>query len=96
MKEIILNKSDRIKSKEIPSYLAQYKPFICGSARGSLDHCMGANGKEEVIYLLWSYNTKIAEVNTRNGELMYYDPTFYSATTKRLQNAIVETFGAVD
>lgn len=76
---------DRIKQREIPEYLEQYRTFICGSARG----CMAGTS-----YQVWSYNTKIAEVDMESGELTYFDNHNYSATTHRLQKAVTDVFGS--
>lgn len=74
---------NKIKRSELVATLAKYEPFVCGSSRGILD---GDN------YVLWSYDTKIAQVNTKTNKLEYFDPTNYSTTTSTttstLQNAV--------
>ena len=74
---------NKIKRSELVATLAKYEPFVCGSSRGMLD---GDN------YVLWSYDTKIAQVNTKTNELEYFDPTKYSTTTSTLQNAVKFVF----
>ena len=74
---------NKIKRSELVATLAKYEPFVCGSSRGMLD---GDN------YVLWSYDTKIAQVNTKTNELEYFDPTNYSTTTSTLQNAVKFVF----
>ena len=74
---------NKIKRSELVATLAKYESFVCGSSRGMLD---GDN------YVLWSYDTKIAQVNTKTNELEYFDPTHYSTTTSTLQNAVKFVF----
>ena len=74
---------NKIKRSELVATLAKYEPFVCGSSRGALD---GDN------YVLWSYDTKIAQVNTKTNELEYFDPTNYSTTASTLQNAVKFVF----
>lgn len=71
-----------ITMKEVRRYLKDKKPFRWGSSTAT-----NSDGE----YVLTSYSTVIARVSPEN-EVVYFDNSYYSNTTRRFQNLIKEAF----
>lgn len=71
-----------ITMKEVSYYLEHKMPFRWGSSTAIY------NGGD---YVLTSYSTVIARVSPDN-EVVYFDNSFYSNTTKRFQDLVRNAF----
>ena len=71
-----------ITMKEVSYSLAHKMPFRWGSSTAIYD---GGD------YVLTSYSTVIARVSPDN-EVVYFDNSYYSNTTKRFQNLVSDAF----
>lgn len=75
---------------EIPELLKNKREFRGNSCSATT----GAPGDDK--YRVYSYATMIFEDNSSNPSAVdgiYFDNKFYSTTTSRLQNILIEVFG---
>ena len=79
----LVKKVARIKRDELVNALKQRRDFIQGS------NC--ARHDEYGMYVIQSYGKTICVVDG-DGDVTQFDNTFYSKTTKTIQNACVKAF----
>jgi hypothetical protein len=69
--------------KEIPNKLRNFETFKGNSAEG-LDNIQS--------YKVWSYNTLMFKYNKVNNEVEYFNNSYYSNTTSKIQNILIDVF----
>lgn len=74
----------RATYKDMKGLIPNCEPFYGNSASGIIDD----NG----IYIVNSYTTNIAKIDTKNKKVLYFDGDFYSSTTSKIQNIIRKNF----
>lgn len=79
----LVNKVARIKRNDLVCALKQRRDFIQGS------NC--ARHDDEGMYIVQSYGKTICVVDS-DGDVTQFDNTFYSLTTRTIQNACVRAF----
>ena len=79
----LVNKVARIKRNDLVCALKQRRDFIQGS------NC--ARHDEYGMYVIQSYGVTICVVDG-DGDVTQFDNTFYSLTTKTIQNACIKAF----
>lgn len=75
----------RIKMNELEEFME--KEFKANSCVGEWENIQG-----ELIYRIYSYTTLILEKKHTNNYPHYFDNTFYSKTTSKVQNAIINYY----
>ena len=79
----LVQKVARIKRNDLINALRQRRDFIQGS------NC--ARHDEYGMYVIQSYGVTICVVDG-DGDVTQFDNTFYSLTTKTIQNACIKAF----
>ena len=74
----------RATYRDIQMLIPNCEPFYGNSASGIIDG--------DGIYIVNSYTTNIAKIDTRNKKVLYFDGEFYSSTTSKIQNLIRKNF----
>ena len=83
----LVQKVARIKRDDLVNALRQRRDFIQGS------NC--ARHDEYGMYVIQSYGVTICVVDS-DGDVTQFDNTFYSKTTKTIQNACIRAFRISD
>ena len=73
----------RATYRQIPDFIAGLTPFIGNSVTAYT---------KDGHYVVNSYNTIIAEIDTVSRKPVYFDTKYYSRTTSRLQNILRDCF----
>ena len=73
----------KLTYKEIPSAIRNLETFKGNSIEA-------LNNTE--TYKVWSYDTLILKYNKVNKEVEYFDNGYYSTTTSKLQNILIDIF----
>lgn len=75
----------KIKMNELEEFME--KEFKAHSCTGEYENIHG-----ELIYRVYSYTKLILEKKHNNNYPHYFDNTFYSKTTSKVQNAIINYY----
>jgi hypothetical protein len=70
--------------KEIPNKLRNFEDFKGNSVRAIL---IAQN-----TYKVYSYDTLIFEYNYNQSKVEYFDNSYYSNTTSKIQNILIDVF----
>ena len=73
----------KLNYKQIPNAISNFETFK-GNSIEALDNIQS--------YKVWSYNTLIFKYNKVNNEVEYFDNSYYSTTTSKIQNILIDIF----
>ena len=73
----------KLNYKQIPEAIRNFETFKGNSVEG-LDNIE--------TYKVWSYNTLIFKYNKVDNEVEYFDNSYYSTTTSKIQNILIDIF----
>ena len=77
-----VQKVKTIKRADVRKYLEECKPFRNGSAYAIYDN----------TYIIMSYVTVIARIDTNTHKVLEFDGKYYSSTTSFIQDAVRDVF----
>lgn len=72
-----------VTQKEVSGMLTNKKPFMASNVFATIN--------EHGEYVVYSYQTVILTIK-EDGTVSYFDSSYYSRTTSKLQNKIKEAF----
>ena len=75
-----------IKRDDVRKYLDECKPFRNGSAYAIYDN------DNDNTYIIMSYVTVIARIDTSTHKVLEFDGKYYSSTTSFIQDAVRDVF----
>jgi len=73
----------KLTYKEIPSAISNFETFN-GNSIEALNNIQ--------TYKVWSYDTLIFKYNKIDKEAEYFDNSYHSTTTSKLQNILIDIF----
>ena len=79
-----VQKVKTIKRDDVRKYLDDCKPFRNGSAYAIYDN--------DNTYIVMSYVTVIARIDTNTHKVLEFDGKYYSSTTSFIQDAVRDVF----
>ena len=79
-----VQKVKTIKRDDVREYLSECKPFRNGSAYAIYDN--------DNTYIIMSYVTIIARIDTSTHKVLEFDGKYYSSTTSFIQDAVRDVF----
>ena len=77
----------KLTYKQIPTTIRSFETFKGNSVEG-------LNNIE--TYKVWSYNTLIFKYNKLSNEVEYFNNSYYSSTTSKIQNILIDIFNLND
>ena len=77
----------KLTYKQIPSAVSNFETFK-GNSVEALDNIQS--------YKVWSYNTLIFKYNKLDNEVEYFNNSYYSTTTSKIQNILIDIFNLND
>lgn len=81
-----VQKVKTIKRDDVRKYLDDCKPFRNGSAYAIYDN------DNDNTYIIMSYVTVIARIDTSTHKVLEFDGKYYSSTTSFIQDAVRDVF----
>lgn len=81
-----VQKVKTIKRDDVRKYLDDCKPFRNGSAYAIYDN------DNDNTYIIMSYVTVIARIDTNTHKVLEFDGKYYSSTTSFIQDAVRDVF----